>query len=848
MMFTGSARAAAHPSRPSTDGPMLPESADVGAPARGGATHAVPVRGGRARTALWRPRGRAFSRAARVVAAIVAFALVASTSAPVLAANPEDDAQQFYVQAMNAYDTGQFEEALRLLDRAGREAQKLPDKSWRQSVQKTVVEAKIAILYEAGIARWESESYQAALDSFRNCASLLSKNDKRLPKVRKNIAKTAYMLTLQLWLNHQYQKARDVAREAEKASKVAYKEGGPVKTKLDDIYLKITHKHTEELVAAGEIKRAYSELKKDYRILPDPTFAYKLGELGTELRAFGEAERYYAKARDGASRMVAAGSSRAGELQGIISGSQEKLVHIRSLRKQVLVKSNVPNYQVEIFRPYTDDPIDAKESEDAKAGVVFELYPGRYRVKVINADYGVCSRDEVALKKESVEVACDFERPPTVVSIDTEPSGVKVKIVPSTMIAARATPFQTELYRGSYTLQAWMEGFDQPVEVPFVVENETNQEFHFDLDFAELDVSVPEGATVRIDGKFHVPGVEAARVGVGSHVIEVTKVGHVPITQRLFVRPREIKTLFYEMQKIDDTPPDFVYEAPLLDVRAAYGGDIVGYDLVTQDKGGKEVAQSTSFPLHHIQALFDIYLTKDQNAAIKPYIRAGADIGFALGSPIDSLLMIDGVVGFGLLMDRWDRASLDANLSYHFNYGFWSDSVVKRPFDMGVIYPVGLGLRTTGHYDAFQGEMQLGFSNGSGQRNYSDKAGGGSDISVTWVELKAFAGADFVDMFGYNRDLDVAVGLIGGMMWYGEDQTPDSGDATSFSTIDGRVGAGLRFRYVTKTNPRTAFMIDLDALFLGGLIPEFPGIIENKVSVSPRLGNVDLQAGIELRF
>ncbi|GMV43165.1 MAG: hypothetical protein AMXMBFR64_48810 [Myxococcales bacterium] len=783
------------------------------------------------------------------VASLLTVVLVTTAAAPARAAKPEDDAQQFYVQAMSAYDTGQFDEALRLLDRSAREAQKLADKSWRASVQKTVLEAKVGILYEAGIARWESESYQAAFNYFQSCAGLMAKNDKRLATVRKNIAKSAYMLTLQLWLNHQYQKARDTAREAEKAAKVAYKEGGTLKTKLDDIYLKITHKHTDELVAAGEIKRAYSELKKDYAILPDPSFAYKLGDLGTELRAFGEAERYYARARDSAKKMAAAGSSRAGELQSIITGSQEKIVHIRSLRKQMVVRSNVPHYQVEIYRPYTDDPIEAKEAEDSKAGVTFELYPGTYRVKVINADYGVCTRDEVPLKKESVDITCEFEKPATVVSIDTVPSGVKVKIVPSTMVAARSTPFQTELYRGGYTLQAWMEGFDQPVEVPFVVENETNQEFHFNLDYAELDISVPDGATVRIDGKFHKPGVEPARVGVGSHLIEVTKVGHVPISQRMFVRPREIKTLFYELQKVEETPPEFVYTAPLIDVRAGYGGDFVGYDLVTKDAaGGKDKVQSTSFPLHHVLAMFDIYLTSNKDAAIKPYIRVGADIAFALGSPIDSLLDIDAVAGFGLLMDRWDRARLDANLSYHFMYGFWSDSLVKRPFDMGIIYPVGIGLQTAGHYDAFQAELSLGFATGGGQRNYSDAAGGGSDISTTWFELMVFAGADFVDMFDYNPDLDVAVGLVGGMMWYGEDQTPDKGDATNFSTIDGRVGAGLRVRYVTKTNPRTAFLLDLDALFLGGLIPEFPGIIENKIEVSPRLGNIDLRAGIELRF
>jgi hypothetical protein len=307
-----------------------------------------------------------------------------------------------------------------------------------------------------------------------------------------------------------------------------------------------------------------------------------------------------------------------------------------------------------------------------------------------------------------------------------------------------------------------------------------------------------------------------------------------------------VKTIFYEMQPLEETAPTEVYRAPALDVRAGYSGDIVGYDVSTQEPGEAEKTQSTSFPVHHVHALFDIYLSSDKDAALKPYIRAGADIGFALGSPIDSLMMVDGIAGFGLLLDRLEKARLDAHLDYHFRYGLWSDSIVKRPFTMGVIAPIGIGAAVQGHFDAFQATFDLDLSSGSGQRNYD--AGGGSDISMTWVETMVFAGVDMVDVFGYNPDLDVAIGLLGGLLWYSEEQTPDQGAAESFATVDGRMGASARVRYVTSGAPRTAFMLDIDALFLGGLVPEFPGIVENKTDLSSRLGNVQIKGAVELRF
>ena len=191
--------------------------------------------------------------------------------------------------------------------------------------------------------------------------------------------------------------------------------------RLDEVHAKITMKHTEELVSQGEIRKAFKELKKDFRILPDPRFAYQLGELGMQLRAYSQAEKYFKKPHSGRLKTTASNSA---ELAELVSTSKERLVHIRSLRKEVTVRSNVPLYQVEVFRLYAERAIAQREAEDPNEGVTFQLYPGRYRIRVVNPDYGV-REGGPSPQKEALEIDCDFERPPTSVSFDTTPSGTQ---------------------------------------------------------------------------------------------------------------------------------------------------------------------------------------------------------------------------------------------------------------------------------------------------------------------------------------------------------------------------------------------------------------------------------------
>ena len=103
-----------------------------------------------------------------------------------------------------------------------------------------------------------------------------------------------------------------------------------------------------------------------------------------QLRAYSQAEKYF-KTHFGA---VEDDRLNSAELAELVSTSKERLVHIRSLRKEVTVRSNVP-FAVEVFG-LTRKAIAQREAEDPNEGVTFQLYPGRYRIRVVNPDYGVC--------------------------------------------------------------------------------------------------------------------------------------------------------------------------------------------------------------------------------------------------------------------------------------------------------------------------------------------------------------------------------------------------------------------------------------------------------------------------
>ena len=415
-----------------------------------------------------------------------------------------------------------------------------------------------------------------------------------------------------------------------------------------------------------------------------------------QLRAYSQAEKYFKKV---STNKLGTTGSNAAALQDLIETSKDRLVHIRSLRKKVIVRSNVPLYQVEVYRPFVERAISQKEAEDPNEGVTFELYPGRYRFKVINPDYGVCVKEDIPVKKGEIELDCDFERPPTSVSFDTTPSGTQVKVVPSTMVAFRKTPFYTELYQGSYTLLVKMKDYPDVVEIPFLVEREDQQEFTFSLDFAELDFVLPEqhkDAVIKVDGRV-VPSSlnQPYRVGVGTHRIEISKPGYEKIQQSLLAGPREVKTLMYDLTPIVvEVDDDRVREQGALDISINYGLHLISYEAEGFDPNGNLATLTGGFSAHSPEMGLRVFLGGQKKSAVKTYLSVGGSAVLAIDNPIKSILDVGGGVGFGLVMDQIDEGMWDVGLEYGVRSLSWQDEGTTSAHEATVLMPVGLSLKT----------------------------------------------------------------------------------------------------------------------------------------------------------
>lgn len=768
----------------------------------------------------------------------------------------EEAAQEKYLRAMSLYDNGEYDAALTQLGEARKEAKKLP-RSWRKNVMKVIDGAEVGVLYEAGLMAFESESFQNAYAYFERCLRKMGKKDSRRGPIAKNMTKSAYMLTIQLWLNHRYQQARETARVAQKYAKEAFPKGTKLRDRLDEVHTKITMKHTDELVSQGEIKTAFRELKKDFKILPDPRFAYQLGELGMQLRAYSQAEKYFKKAQN---KALAAGDASEAALQELVQDSKERLVHIRSLRKKVIVRSNVPLYQVEVFRPFVERPIAQKQAEDPNAGVTFELYPGRYRFRVVNPDYGVCVKEDIPVRKGQIDIDCDFERPPTSVSFDTTPSGTQVKVVPSTMVAFRKTPFYTELYQGSYTLLVKMRDYPETVEIPFLVEREDQQEFTFSLDFAELDIMLPEmhqDAVVKVDGRL-VPSTlnQPYRVGVGTHVIEVRKPGYETITQRMLMGPREIKTLMYDLIPIIvEVDEGRMRTQGALDIGLSYELQLVNYTATGLDENGDEGTLVGAFAAHVAEMGTRIYLGGSAKSSAKPYLLGKGSANFALDNPIQSIFAVGGGAGVGLLMDRMVEGEWITELTYELESQQWEDIGEETAHTSSMFMPVGLGVHVAGHASFFHTNFTFDFKQGVGRRDDLVQRCS-QDVSLSHLEVSGFAGADLVDAFSaYNPDFDFVLGVGGGFYSYSEVQTNlNNGpgcEALSPQGIelgDPRVFSQAKLRYVTGLLPRTAVTFEGNLGFVGGVHPLVPLIYDDKINIEAEGLNSNFRLGLELLF
>jgi hypothetical protein len=248
------------------------------------------------------------------------------------------------------------------------------------------------------------------------------------------------------------------------------------------------------------------------------------------------------------------------------------------------------------------------------------------------------------------------------------------------------------------------------------------------------------------------------------------------------------------------------------------------------------------------------YLTSDKEAGIKPYIPFGVDLGFATGDPIQSILSVDGRAGFGVLFDQMAESEWRAEIAYRFVYVGWTDEFAATRHEANTVNPLGFSLSGGGHYSFLQAGLDLALSSGTGRRDdFAVQCS--TDVELTWFNLMAEVGVDVVDAFGYNPDFDAVIGAKGGVFTYDEAQRnlqngPDCGSLgpQGISITEPQVGALLRFRYRTGSAPRTAFFLQGDLMFLGGVLPEVPLIYDDKVELQAEFGNFRIHAGFELTF
>ncbi len=191
-----------------------------------------------------------------------------------------------------------------------------------------------------------------------------------------------------------------------------------------------------------------------------------------------------------------------------------------------------------------------------------------------------------------------------------------------------------------------------------------------------------------------------------------------------------------------------------------------------------------------------------------------------------------------------------------FQYGVtstsWRDDAEQSRHESLVFSPVVLDLQKFGHQSLFHGEFAFQYALGSGARDdYVTECRHNVDLES--IKLSAFAGADLLDLGGYNPDADVVLGLGAGYLGYTEVKAktaackPDTKDR-GISLADTRVFAGGRFRYESGLMPRTAFFLHADMNFLGGLDPVIPLLYRNKTGVTATGLNTNLRLGLELKF
>lgn len=782
-----------------------------------------------------------------LVACLAALILLDVPVASALA--PEEEAQSFLRQAVVALDQDNVEPALKLLDKCADAGALVRDASWRDAILEGANQATIAVLMAAGAAKWDQGSfdqafrlYQRAVD--RGRLGLLT------DEVRRTAAKALHLHMLQLWLAGDEVQARTVAGLARTAAAAAWSGQSAEHKALDELSSRIARPRSLEVLVRSEIERTKRAMEADAPRFPDPRQPWRIGLLAHTLRAFDLAttlfERAMAAAEGGTSTLDSA----------ILIGAREKLEHARALVRKLVVRSNVPFYTVEVWRPDAALPEGSAEADDATAGVSFTVHPGRYIIKVFNAEYGTCERDDIAVESTDAVAVCRFTAPPVAVTLDTQPRGMEARVSPSDQIDWRAVPFALNLMRGRYTLSVKHPKFREPIDVPFVVTREGRQEFDLDLSRGSLELAIPpanQGARVRVDGK-DIPRAlgNSIDVDAGAHTVEVFQSGFQTWRQAVVVRPLDrtlVKPEFIAGVGDDEVAPPPRRSAL---VTAGYMARLHDVELTGYDRNGTLNTVSRSYPVHHARVQGRWFPVEDEDPyAPRWLVLVGADVGLASGNPVDDMLLTVVAAGGGvqLLSRGGEWVTLEG--SWRIGIDRWKSAWNEGAFTMNALRPLGVGLGARSRVGWLAATADVGFSWGTGQKRQSTSVPGlpTGDVDLTLMGLDAalFVGLDLVDMVKPDDDLDVVFGATGFMSWYSEKR---SDKPSAFQALDGGAGARIELSWRIRGAVDTRIFADAELRFIGDFAPELAPVFDEKQALDavPGAGNLSAGAGVEVGF
>ena len=788
-----------------------------------------------------------FSKVVPAAAVLVAVQLCLPLIAQ--AASPDEEAQSFVRQAVLALEQDNVDTAVKLLDKAADAAALIPDAPWRDAIFDETRTAIIAVLAAAGAAKWESGNFDASYKFYERALGR-GGGGLRSDEIRTYAARSIHLHMLQVWLSGDEKAARSLATMAHSVAQSAFSASSSERRDLDALSSKIARPRSLEVLVKSEIERTKRSIEADAPRFPDPRPTYRLGLLAHTVRAFDLAEKLFTKA------LEATDKSERNEDRAITIGSSEKIEHIRSLTRRVTIRSNVPFYTVELWRPDAPLPEGAADTEDASAGVSFTVYPGRYQVKVFNAEYGTCERDDVIVETVDTVARCRFDAPPVVVTLEAEPKNLEARVAPSDMIEWRALPFTLNLMRGRYTLSVKHPAFRDPVDVPFVVSKDGKQNVSMDLTHGTLEMDMPKEhhtAVVKVDGR-DVPriGGNQVQLTAGAHVVEVFQSGYKSFRQQIVIRPHGQTLVAPRMERglsDDETPPP---ERSTLSSRVTYEAALRDFELTGYDRNGDLNTVRRTYPLHQTAADVRVYVGEvPEPYSPRWFVHAGADVAFAQTNPIDDMLLATVRAGFGVELPSRGGEWLQLGAAYQIAFDKWTSTWADGAFNMTETLPIGLAVQALTRLGWLSISIDAGFLMGSGVKRQDSATPnlptGDVDLDVMVLEARALVGFDLVDLFQPDPDLDVILGPVGYLTWYRE-QRSDKG--APFQAASGGAGLVLSGRYAIHGPVTTTITGDVEARPFGDLAPELPAIFDEKTRVDAvaGVGNVSFRLGVEVGF